>query len=35
VRRPHDEAFTNHDLDGVVACLTEKVAIMDSGPREI
>ena len=33
--RAHDEAFTNHDLDGIMACLTEKAAIMGSGPGEI
>jgi ketosteroid isomerase-like protein len=31
----HDEAFTNHDLNGVMACLTKKAAIMGSGPGEI
>ena len=31
----HDEAFTNHDLKGVMACLTKKAAIMGSGPGEI
>jgi len=31
----HDEAFTKHDLDGVMACFTEKAAIMGSGPGEI
>ena len=31
----HDQAFTNHDLDGVMACFTEKAAIMGSGPGEI
>ena len=33
--KAHDEAFTNHDLDGVMACLTDKAAIMGSGPGEI
>jgi ketosteroid isomerase-like protein len=33
--RAHDEAFTNHDLKGVMACLTEKAAIMGTGPGEI
>jgi uncharacterized protein (TIGR02246 family) len=33
--RAHDEAFTNHDLSGVMACLTENAAIMGSGPGEI
>jgi ketosteroid isomerase-like protein len=31
----HDEAFTNQDLDGVMACFTQKAAIMGSGPGEI
>jgi ketosteroid isomerase-like protein len=31
----HDVAFTNHDLDGVLACFGEKAAIMGSGPGEI
>ncbi len=33
--RAHDEAFTNHDLSGIMACLTNKAAIMGSGPGEI
>jgi uncharacterized protein (TIGR02246 family) len=33
--RAHDEAFTNHDLKGVMACLTPKAAIMGTGPGEI
>ena len=33
--RAHDDAFTNHDMEGVLACYTEKAAIMGSGPREI
>ena len=33
--RAHDEAFTNHDLDGIMASLTEKAAIMGTGPGEI
>ena len=33
--RAHDEAFTNHDLNGVMACLTENAAIMGTGPGEI
>ena len=33
--RAHDEAFTNHDLDGVMACLSEKAAVMGTGPGEI
>jgi uncharacterized protein (TIGR02246 family) len=31
----HDEAFTKQDLDGVMACFTERAAIMGSGPGEI
>lgn len=31
----HDKAFTNQDLNGVIACFTEKAAIMGSGPGEI
>jgi ketosteroid isomerase-like protein len=31
----YDEAFTNHDLDGIMACLSEKAAIMGTGPGEI
>jgi uncharacterized protein (TIGR02246 family) len=31
----HDEAFTNQDLNGVMACFTEKGTIMGSGPGEI
>jgi uncharacterized protein (TIGR02246 family) len=33
--RAHDEAFTNHDMEGVLASYTEKAAIMGSGPGEI
>jgi ketosteroid isomerase-like protein len=33
--KAHDEAMTNHDLKGVMACLTEKAAIMGTGPGEI
>jgi ketosteroid isomerase-like protein len=33
--RAHDEAFTKHDLNGIMACLTEKAAIMGSGPGEV
>ncbi len=33
--RAHDEAFTNHDLKGIMACLTEKAAIMGTGPGEV
>jgi uncharacterized protein (TIGR02246 family) len=31
----HDEAMTSHDLKGVMGCLTEKPAIMGTGPGEI
>ena len=30
----HDEAMTNHDLAGVMKCLTENAAIMGTGPGE-
>ena len=33
--RAHDEAFTNHDLKGVMACLTEKAAIMGTGLMQV
>jgi uncharacterized protein (TIGR02246 family) len=33
--RAHDEAFTNQDLDGVMACFAAKAAIMGTGPGEI
>lgn len=33
--RAHDEAFTNQDLNGVIACFAEKAAIMGSGPGEV
>jgi len=33
--RAHDEALTNHDVDGIMSCLTEKAAIMGTGPGEI
>ena len=33
--KAHDEAMTNHDLKGVTATLTEKAAIMGSGPGEM
>ncbi len=32
--KAHDEAMTNHDIDGVMKCLTEKAAIMGTGPGE-
>ena len=30
----HDEAMTNHDLGGVMKCLTENAAIMGTGPGQ-
>jgi len=33
--KAHDEAFTNQDMNGVLACFTEKAAVMGSGPGEI
>jgi uncharacterized protein (TIGR02246 family) len=33
--KAHDKAFTNHDLNGVMACLARKAAIMGTGPGEI
>ena len=33
--RAHDEAFTNQDLKGVMACFAVKSAIMGTGPGEI
>jgi uncharacterized protein (TIGR02246 family) len=33
--KAYDTAFTNHDLNGVMATLSEKAAIMGSGPGEI
>jgi ketosteroid isomerase-like protein len=33
--KAHDEAMTNHDLGGVMKCLTEKAAIMGTGPGEM
>ena len=33
--KAHDDAMTNHDLKGVLATLTEKSAIMGSGPGEM
>jgi uncharacterized protein (TIGR02246 family) len=33
--RTHDEAFTNHDLKGVMACFAPKAAIMGTGPGEV
>jgi uncharacterized protein (TIGR02246 family) len=31
----HDRAFTNHDLEGVMATMSQKAAIMGCGPGEI
>jgi hypothetical protein len=31
----HDDSMTNHDLKGVMACLTAKAALMGTGPGEI
>src|SRR6478672_705806 len=33
--RAHDEAFTNQDLKGVMACFAPKAAIMGTGPGEV
>lgn len=33
--KAHDEAMTNHNLEGVMACLTENAAIMGTGPGEM
>jgi len=33
--KAHDDAMTSHDLNGVLACLTEKASIMGSGPGEM
>src|SRR6516162_7211200 len=33
--KAHDQAFTNQDLNGVMACFTEKASIMGTGPGEI
>jgi uncharacterized protein (TIGR02246 family) len=33
--KAHDEAMTNHDLKGVIACFSEKAAVMGTGPGEI
>jgi uncharacterized protein (TIGR02246 family) len=33
--KAYDTAFTNHDLDGVMATMSDKAAIMGSGPGEI
>jgi len=31
----HDAAMTNHDIDGVLACLSDTAAIMGTGPGEM
>jgi len=33
--KAHDEAFTNQDINGVLACFTKTAAVMGSGPGEI
>ena len=33
--KAHDEAMTNHDIEGVMACLTDDAAIMGTGPGEM
>ncbi len=33
--KAHDKAMANHDLPGVMKCLTSKAAIMGTGPGEI
>jgi ketosteroid isomerase-like protein len=33
--KAYDTAFTNHDLDGVMATMSDKASIMGSGPGEI
>ena len=33
--KAHDKAMTNHDLKGVMALLTERAAIMGTGPGEV
>jgi ketosteroid isomerase-like protein len=33
--KAHDKAMMNHDLKGVMALLTEKAAIMGTGPGEV
>jgi uncharacterized protein (TIGR02246 family) len=32
--KAHDDAMTNHDLTGVMKCLTDNAAIMGTGPGE-
>ncbi|MDB6155586.1 MAG: hypothetical protein JWL90_4039 [Chthoniobacteraceae bacterium] len=33
--KAHDDATTNHDLDGVMKCLADKAAVMGTGPGEM
>jgi uncharacterized protein (TIGR02246 family) len=33
--KAHDEAFTNQDINGVLACFAKTAAVMGSGPGEI
>ncbi len=33
--KAHDDATTNHDLEGVLKCLVEKASIMGTGPGEM
>src|SRR5215468_12055631 len=33
--KAYDTAFTNHDLNGVMATLSDKAAIMGCGPGEV
>ena len=33
--KAYDTAFTNHDLDGVMATMSDKAALMGNGPGEI
>ena len=33
--KAHDTAMTNHDLDGVLATLSDKATIMGTGPGEL
>lgn len=33
--KAHDDATTNHDLEGVMKCLADKAAIMGTGPGEM
>lgn len=33
--KAHDDATTNHDVEGVLKCLSEKAAVMGTGPGEM